>query len=838
MREKVFGKSKGYDFAEVEPRILKFWKKEKIFSHDEKSFGKNTFSIDTPPPTVSGEMHIGHAFSYTQQDLIARYRRMKNGSVFYPFGTDDNGLPTERLVEKLNKVKSRDMSRADFIKLCLKTIKKITPEFIEDWKRIGVSADFENIYSTIDDESRRISQESFIKLYKKGHVYKKKFPTLFCPECQTSIAQAELEDKTRETNLSYFKGKLEDSSFIIYATTRPELHPGCVGISIDESGEYVRAKRENGENWIISLDAVEKLEKEFPMKVIEKFKGKKLVGKKVNIPFAENFVFISHDGSAKTEYGTGVVYYCSYGGLDCVQWLTRHKDVKPILIMDESGKYTKGPFIGMNSIDARSKFLELAGKEGFLVKKEKLIHVVNIHDKCGTDVEYVATKQWFIRLLDKKKELLAQGRKIKWHPNFMHKRYISWIEGLEWDWSISRSRHFGIPIPVWGCESCHEIILAKENELPIDPLQTKKNCPKCKKDAIPERMVLDTWATSSMSPEISSSLVGGKIQLPFSLRPQAHDIIRTWAFYTIVKSYLHENKIPWENIVISGVVSLKGEKMAKSKGNVIDPRKVLEEYGADALRFLASNSKLGGDLDYLEQDLVAGKKIVTKLMNASKFVFMNLEDYKGNAPKKFEKIDKIFLELLQKRINEVTDSFEKYEYSKSKQILESFFWNDFADNYIEIVKKRIYNESGDKKISAQYVLYNSLFSILRMFAPIIPFVTEEIYQTYFRKVEKKKSIHILEWPSITGEIKKGKKVWTHFGRSSVDEGERIWGSFKEILSMVRQAKTNAKKPMNTEINLTLLRGYPSDFISEMEEDLKAVTCAKEIKQGEFNVEFL
>jgi len=814
-------KKNGYDFSEVEARILKFWEKEKIFSYDKAGGKKGVYSIDAPPPTVSGEMHIGHAFSYTQQDFIARFRRM-NGGVFYPFGTDDNGLPTERLVERLNKVKSKDMSRADFIKLCLKTIKKITPEFIEDWKRVGVSADFGNIYSTIDDESRRISQKSFIELYNGGHIYKDKFPTLFCPECRTSIAQAELEDKTKETELSYFKGKLEDGSFIIYATTRPELHPGCVGISIDEKGSYVRVLRDNKEIWIISLDAVEKLEKEFPMKVIGKFKGKELIGKKVDVAYAEGMIYVSHDESAKTEYGTGVVYYCSYGGLDCVQWLARHKDVKPILVMDETGRYIHGPFAGMNSTEARPKFLELLGKEKYLIKKEKLTHVVNTHDKCGNDVEYIATTQWFVRILDKKKELLGRGNEINWYPEFMRKRYNSWIDGLAWDWCISRNRHFGIPIPVWECEKCGEIILAKENELPIDPLQIKKKCSKCNGEAIGEKMVLDTWATSSMSPKIASNLVGGKIKLPFSLRAQAHDIIRTWAFYTIVKAHLHEKKIPWKEIIISGVVSLEGEKMAKSKGNVIDPRKVLEEYGADALRFWASGSKLGSDLDYQEQDLIAGKKMVTKLMNASKFVFMNLEDYKGHAPKKFEKIDKIFLELLQKKINEVTNNFEKYEYSKARQVLESFFWNDFADNYIEIVKKRIYNESGDKKISAQYVLYESLFSILKMFAPILPFVTEEIYQNYFKKKEKRKSVHILDWPKV-------KKV------AGDDE---IWNSFKDILSQVRQAKTNAKKSMNSEINLTLLPNYFGDLFIGMEEDLRSVTGAKEIKHGEFKVEFL
>ena len=592
------------DFKEIEGKWKNFWEKEKIYKFN--PINKKYYSVDTPPPTVSGKMHLGHSFSYSQQDFIARFRRMFEGNVFYPFGTDDNGLPTERLVEKLKKVKSVNMSRSEFIDLCLKTLKEITPNFIQDWKDLGMSCDFDISYSTIDDNTRKISQKSFIELYKKGEIYEEKFPTLWCPECQTSIAQAELEDKEKTTYLNYIKAELEDGSYLIYATTRPELHPGCIGISLNEKGDYVKVKRNNGEEWIISQEAVKKMEDEFPMKILKKFKGKELVGKKVKILFAEQPVFVSHDSSAKTEYGTGIVYYCSYGGLDCVQWLGRHPEAKAIQVMDESGTYTKGPAKGMRSDKAREKILELLDKEGYLIKKEKMNHAVNVHDKCGTDIEFVGTEQWFIRLLDKKDKLIKQGKKVEWYPEFMYKRYENWVNGLEWDWSISRNRHFGIPIPVWKCKECNEIILPEEKELPVDPLQTKKKCPKCNKEAIPEEKVLDTWATSSLTPQIASSLVGNKIKIPFSLRPQAHDIIRTWAFYTIVKSYLHEGKIPWKDIVISGNVSLGGEKMSKSKGNVIAPQDVLNEYGADALRFWAAGSKLGNDLDYQEKDLVPG----------------------------------------------------------------------------------------------------------------------------------------------------------------------------------------------------------------------------------------
>ena len=329
----------------------------------------------------------------------------------------------------------------------------------------------------------------------------------------------------------------------------------------------------------------------------------------------------------------------------------------------------------------------------------------------------------------------------------MSKRYENWINGLDWDWNISRDRHFGVPIPVWYCEGCNEIILPEEKELPIiDPLQTKKKCPKCKKEAKPEEKVLDTWATSSLSPQIASSLVDNKVKIPFSLRPQAHDIIRTWAFYTIVKSYLHEKEVPWNDIMVSGFVTLKGEKMSKSKGNVIEPKKIIEQYGADALRFWASGSKLGEDLDYQEQDLVAGKRLINKLINSSKFVFMNLGDYKpGKKPTKLEKIDELFLKKLDILVKSATYRFEVYEYSKAKLDVDSFFWKDFCDVYLELVKWRVYNGSKQEKESAFYTLYQSLLTILKIFAPLVPFVTEHIYQEHFRKSEKEKSIHISEW---------------------------------------------------------------------------------------------
>ena len=780
---KSSNEQKGYDFLEVEQRIRKFWEKEKIFKFDKTH--DNVYSIDTPPPTVSGQMHIGHAFSYSQQDFIARFKRMAGG-VFYPFGTDDNGLPTERLVEKLNNVKSKDMARGDFIKLCIKTLKEITPKFIDDWKKIGISADYDICYSTIDDNSRKISQKSFIDLYDKGLIYQKYFPTIWCPECQMAIAQAELEDKESTTSFSTIKFNSNGKDILI-STTRPELLHACVAI-------FVNPK--------------DKRYKEF-------------IGRKAKVPLTNFEVPIIEDESANLEKGTGVLMICSYGDKFDVDAIQRHK-IKPRVILNQKGELLDGPCKGLKVNQARRKILEDLKSKNLLTGQKEIIHAVNTHDKCGTPIEFIPTKQWFIKIIDKKKELIKQGRKIKWHPEHMFKRYENWINGLDWDWSISRDRHFGIPIPVWECEKCSKIILPKESELPIDTLQVEKKCTKCKLVAKPEVKVLDTWATSSLTPQIASSLVNNKIKIPFSLRPQAHDIIRTWAFYTITKSLLHEDKIPWGEIMISGNVSLKGEKMSKSKGNVIDPKEVLEKYGADPLRFWAAGSKLGEDLDYQEQDLVAGKKTVAKLINASKFVFMNLEDYNGKKPKKLEKLDEEFLEHLDYLISISTKNFENYNYSHAKLDIEKFFWNDFADNYIEIVKKRIYSEKGDKKISAQYTLYNSLLAILKLFAPIMPFVTEEIYQTHFKKIEKDKSIHISNWPKSKKESQTSKEFI----------------SFCSLLSKVRQEKTNNQKSMNSEMILTLPKEDLNKVLKDVKEVFMAVTNTREIKEGKFKVEFI
>ncbi len=773
------------NIKEMESQILKFWEKEKIYKFNLNS-KKQIFSIDIPPPTISGNMHIGHSFSYSQQDFIARFKRMSGFNVFYPFGTDDNGLPTEKLVEKINNVKSKSMSRQDFIALCLKTLKVITPDFIQDWKNLGISCDYDLYYSTIDEKSQKISQSSFIELYKKGYVYKEKFPTIYCPECQTPVAQAELEDKQKSTFFATLKFKSNNKDLPI-ATTRPELLGACVSVFINPQDK----------------------------------RYKNLIGKKAKVPLFNHEVPIIADKSADTEKGTGVLMVCSYGDKYDVEAIKRHK-LTPRIILNKEGKLTISQYQNLSIKEARKRILEDLKKDDLIIEQKTIEHNVNMHDKCGTEIEFLQTEQWFIKILDKKQKLIEQGKKISWFPQHMFKRYENWIHGLEWDWSISRERHFGIPIPVWICEKCHEVILPKESELPIDPLKIKKVCPECRSQALPETSVLDTWATSSLTPQIASSLVNNKIKIPYNLRPQGHDIIRTWAFYTIVKSLLHKNKIPWKEIAISGFVTLEGEKMSKSKGNVISPQNIMDNYSSDALRYWASTSKLGEDLGYQEKDIITGKKFITKIINATKFAFMNLK-YQKEQPKLIE-TDRLFLAQLNNIINSITRAFEEYNYSKSKLETDSFFWKKFADNYLEIIKNRVYNGTEVEKSSAFYTIYNSLLTILKLYAPITPFITEHLYQEYFKKYEKTSSIHISQWPAPI-KIRQNKN------------DSQIWQTLIETISKVRQAKTEAKKSVKVEIILTI----PKEGICTLEnvlQDLKAVTNSKELKEGNFNVEFI
>lgn len=788
------------DFKEIEEKWKKFWEEEGIYKFDPES-DKTIYSIDTPPPTVSGRLHMGHVLGDAQQDFFARYKRMQGFNVLSPFGTDNNGLPTLKLVEKEKNVNSKDMKREDFIELCNKTIKEeFIPMFIKDIKDLGASTDFDIFYSTIDERSRRLSQWSFIDLYKKGREYRQESPALWCPVCQTTMAQFELEDEEKGASFNHIKFKAENEEITI-ATTRPELLCACVALFVNP----------------------------------EDSKNKHLMGKKAKVPLYNFEVPIIADKNADPEKGSGIVMCCTFGDQTDMEWQKSYN--LPIKVaISKDGKMTSlsGKYEGKKVNEAREKIIEDLKSEGFLKDQEQITHSVNVHDRCGNEIEFITAKQWFVKYLDLKEKMYEWGKQVKWYPEHMKQRYEDWVKGLKWDWCISRQIPFGIPFPVWYCSSCEKEILAEEKDLPVDPIEQNppvEKCPECgNTDFKPEKDVMNTWATSALTPTILKDIIKEtsaykKLEYkPLNIRRNGQDIITFWDFNSIIKSQLHYGINPWKELYINGwILGRDGKKMSKSKGNGVAPQEVIKNHGADALRYLAADVKPGGAVAFSDKELKMANKLYNKLYNASKFVFMNLEDYNGEKPEKLEKTDSLFLKKLNESIEKITKSFEEYQPSRAREEFNEFFWHSFCDNYLEIVKKRIYNETGNKKISAQYTLYNSLLTLVKMLAPIMPFITEEVYQTFFKNSESEKSVHLSKWPEKS-----------EFAEEI--NGEK-WEKLLELIGKVRQTKTESQKSMKSEIKLNI----PEEDLNELEdfsEDLKAVTNAIELKKGEFNIEFV
>ncbi len=781
-----------YDAEKAEEKWGKFWEKEKIYKFDSRS-KKKVFSIDTPPPYASsGHLHVGHALHYTQFEIIARIMRLLGREVYFPPGFDDNGLPTEKYVEEKLGINKAKTNRAEFRKLCLKESEKVEKEYINRvFKTLGHSYDWSLLYTTISPEAQKVAQTAFLKLIKKGDCYRAEEPVIWCPYHETALAQAEVEDLARNTKLNYIDFDSEDGEKITIATTRPEFLPACVGVFVHPQDK----------------------------------KRKHLVGKSLIVPLFKHKVKVMKDEKVDMDFGTGIVMVCTFGDNTDIEWWKKHNlELRNLLNKNGSLNDLAGKYKGMKIENAKQKIIDDLRKEGRLKKQEQLEQTVGSCWRCNSPVEYIVTKQWFIRTLKYRKELIKRAREINWKPEFMRKRFENWTENLGWDWIISRQRYYGVPIPVWYCD-CGEIILPSEKELPLDPLELKKECGKCKKEAKPEQDVFDTWMTSSNSPEVAARWLEKPEQYkkiaPFSLRPQSHDIIRTWAFYTILKSHLLFARIPWKDVMIGTyVLDSKGKGMHKSKGNVVWADELIGKYNVDAFRYWVASASIGADLPFKEQELAAGKRFLTKLWNASKFVFMSLKDYKARRRKLvLEKIDSYMLQELSGLVEEVKKLYENYNVAEARKKTENFFWHDFCDNYLEIIKNRVYNKKKGRE-SAQYVLYQSLLTILKLMAPITPFITEEIYQDFFRKFEKEKSIHLTEWPK--------------FERKPDKEAEKIGSLFIEILQKVRKVKADKKVSLKKEIILHLGKNELKRLQPAIE-DLKAVTNA-EIKEGSFKIE--
>lgn len=776
---------KRYDSKEVEPRILKFWKDNKIFGFDPNS-KKPIYSIDTPPPTTSGRLHIGHVMHYSQFEFVARFKRMRGFNVFFPFGFDDNGLATEILTEGERNIKAEEMTRKEFREVVQEVSKEAEGRYREIWEKIGLSCDWSLLYRTIDKRIQRISQLSFLDLYKKGRVYRMECPTLWCPKCHMALAQTELEDKEIDSKYIYINFGLEDGSKILIATTRPELLGSCVAVFVNKEDK----------------------------------KNNRLIGKKAIVPLFEHKVPILEDYRADPEKGTGIVMCCTFGDQTDIEWYKAHK--LPLRIsINERGIMTNqaGKYEGLSIKEAREKITKDLKEQGYIIKEEPVTHTVNVHERCGTELEFLVSKQWFIKYLDMKKELLEAGDKMKWYPVFMKVRFDNWINGLQWDWCISRQRYFGVPIPTWYCKKCGKVIVAEEDEIPVDPFfdKVKKKCD-CGGETEPEKDVFDTWHTSSLTPLINAGWseednLMDKI-FPMTLRPQAHDIITFWLFNTVVKSLMHENKVPFRDVMISGHgLDPRGKKMSKKKGNVVEPLDVMEKYSADAVRFWAASARLGVDLPFKEKDVVTGQKTLTKLWNASRFASNFIS--KTKKPE-LKIIDKWILSKLMNLVKGATKNFDEYEYSLAKHETDVFFWHTFADNYLEMVKHRAYSDDD----SVKWTLYKNILTILKLYSPIIPYVTEEIYQKLFREYEKEVSIHISSWPEYEENL--------------IDkEAEEIGDVAVAIISFLRQYKSSKGLALNAPIEkLTIeCNDELKKKLEKIFDDIKGTMKVKEIGFG-------
>jgi valyl-tRNA synthetase len=782
---------KKYDPKVTEPKLQKFWEDKAIYKFNKKS-KKPFFTIDMPPPTVSGKMHVGHAFSYAQEDFFARYKRMRGFEVFLPFGTDDNGLATEKLIAKIKKVRAKDMSRKEYFKLCLDTIAEIRPDFVSDWKRLGFSSDYTLAYSTINEHCQRTSQKAFLELIEKGEAYRKESPVIWDTKFQTALAQAELESKDVASTFNDIVFKDEKGKEVIIATTRPELLCACVAVFVHPDDK----------------------------------KHNKLVGKELTVPVYHHKVKVLTDKRVDPEKGTGIVMCCTFGDQTDIEWYKAYNLPLRVAIA-KYGKMTElaGKYEGMKVKDARKAILEDMKVSSELVSQKEIMHAVSVGERSGVEIEIIESPQWFIKVLDKREVLEKAAEKLNWTPQFMKHRYDNWLKGLQWDWCVSRQRSFGIPLPVWYSKKTGEVILPSVDQLPVDPLvDVPSKLPKghTKKDIVGDSDVLDTWATSSLTPQIAAGLVPEMYDklYPMDLRQNSHDIITFWLFNAVVRSQLSIKKNPWKDVLVTGwVLDPKGKKMSKSKGNVVDPREVWDKYSVDAQRFTAAGIKLGSDYPYQEKDVITGQKTVTKLWNASKFSFMHLEDYNGKEPK-LEAFDSWLLLKLNKLIKQSTQSMEEYAYSKCKSAVESFFWNDLCDFYLEIVKDRLYNPDQRGKgprESGQYVLYRTLLDTLKLFAPFMPYITEEVYQLFYKKSEKQESIHLTSWPSAT-EKYQNKEI------------EEVGDRLIEVISLVRKVKSensvSLKEPVK-EIVLDLPENKVVSFLA----DLKAVTKAEKISYG-------
>ncbi|MGI8777953.1 MAG: valine--tRNA ligase [Acidimicrobiales bacterium] len=791
----------------LERKWAERWEADGTYRFDRTARRDRVYAIDTPPPTVSGSLHIGHIFSYTHTDTIARFQRMRGREVFYPMGWDDNGLPTERRVQNYYGVrcdaslpydpdftppenfKSSDrpvpVSRPNFVELCHRLTATDEKTFEAVWRHLGLSVDWTTTYATIDERSQRASQRGFLRLLDKGIAYQSEAPTLWDVDFQTAVAQAELED--REESGAYhrlvFAG--HDGAAVEIDTTRPELLAACVALVAHPDDDRYR-----------------------PM-----------FGGTVTTPlFGVEVPVVAH-ALADPDKGTGMAMVCTFGDLtDVIWWRELGLPVRTVIGRDgrfhdalappaaalatRKGTDSWDQLRGKTVKQARARIVELLRESGDLIGEPQAItHAVKFFEKGSRPLEIVTSRQWFFRTLDHTDALLARGAELTWHPPYMQARYESWVRGLNSDWLVSRQRFFGVPLPLWypigpdGAVDHADPLRPDEARLPVDPSTDVPDGYQANQRDRPggftgDPDVMDTWATSSLTPQIAGAWVDDPDLFarvfPMDLRPQAHDIIRTWLFSTVVRSHFENDCLPWAHAAISGfVLDPDRKKMSKSKGNVVTPLPLLEEYGADAVRHWASSGRPGVDTAVDPGQLKVGRRLTIKVLNASKFVLSRLgDDAVAHPPEVIAALDRAVLSRLADVVDEATTAFEGYDYARALERTEAFFWS-FCDDYLELVKSRAYGSRGDQQAaSADRALALALSTIVRLFAPFLPYVTDEVWSWW-----NDGSVHRAPWPESATL------------RATAGDGDPlVLDMAAAVLGEVRKAKTTAHASMRAEVD--------------------------------------
>lgn len=784
----------------LETKLIARWEAEGTYTFNRSAQRADVFAIDTPPPTVSGSLHMGHVFSYTHTDTVARFWRMRGKQVFYPMGWDDNGLPTERRVQNFFGVscdpnvaydpnftppfrgdvpkdhRAVAISRPNFIALCVELTHQDEKVFEDLFRRLGLSVDWSLLYTTISDHARRTSQAAFLRNLSRNEAYAQEAPSLWDVDFGTAVAQAELEDRERPGAFHDIAfAKSDGSGDIIIATTRPELIPACVALVAHPDDE----------------------------------RYKPMFGKTVRSPlFGVEVPVVAHE-LAQIDKGTGIAMICTFGDLtDVIWWRELHLPTQPIIGRD--GRILIDAPDGITSDTGKQKYAELAGKtvkqaQVAIVEMLKtsgdlrgepraIMHPVKFFEKGDRPLEIVTSRQWYIRNGGRdetlRAALLQRGNELEWHPDFMQHRYTNWVGGLNGDWLVSRQRYFGVPIPLWyrlnasGEPDYNQPLVPSEAILPIDPsTDVPDGFTESQRGVaggfVGEPDVMDTWATSSLTPQIAGLWLDNpglfNNIFPMDVRPQAHDIIRTWLFATTVRSHFEHQVAPWSNAALSGwILDPDRKKMSKSKGNVVTPIDLFEQYGSDAVRYWAASARPGVDTAFSEDQMKVGRKLATKLLNATKFVLGAGPVTEGAVPT--QPIDIAMLQRLNDVINEATTGFEGYDYARALERTEAFFWW-FCDDYLELVKTRAY-DADEFAMSARVALQRALSAMQRLFAPHIPFATEEVWGWW-----QDGSIHQSSWPTTNDVLS---------GCALTDNFDQLLDATCTVISAIRRTKTEAK----------------------------------------------